>query len=151
MIEILKKNYSSNINYFEILGEVLSRKHHHHHSSSSSSIDLSSLSSLGFSSINSNFALNINQGLINTLLASIGTSLNAAADAYNDLKDIAEGLEELLRVFTNGDGESSSSNNELKLINSQIFFNNHFHTSLCEKIIFITLIIQRNKYKIFQL
>jgi hypothetical protein len=133
MIRFLIKYNFSLINCFKISDDSSQSYRDHHSSSSSSSVSISSLSSIGFSSINSDFTNAANNAGIDALLLAIGLALTSISNAHEDTKRLAEGLVELLRAFTEGDGSSSSSDNELINKYSSILMSNRFNSSKSKK------------------
>jgi hypothetical protein len=125
------------ISYFKISDDSsqINRHHSSSSSSSSSSVSLSSLSSIDFSSINSDFTANADAGAIFNLTSAIGMALTAVSNTGEDAERLAEILIELLRVFTNGNGQSSSSssNNELENKYSNVIMSNQFDSSKSKK------------------
>ncbi len=85
------------------------------------------MSSIGFSKINSKFTGAANRGAIRQLLIGIGQSIPSVTNAHKDAKFLAEGLLELLRTFTEGDG--ISSHEDLIMINPENFLPNQLNTS----------------------
>ncbi len=96
---------------------------------------MSSLSSIDFSSIDSEFNNGIAAPLVNRLLFGIGTALTAVSNAQQDTDRLAQGLIELLRAFTSGNGQSSSSSSNDELINKYSSFlkSNQFNSSKSKK------------------
>ncbi len=125
------------ISYFKISDDSsqINRHHSSSSSSSSSSVSLSSLSSIDFSSINSDFTANADAGAIFNLTSAIGMALTAVSNTGEDAERLAEILIELLRVFTNGNGQSSSSssNNELENKYSNVIMSNQFNSRKSKK------------------
>ncbi len=127
------------ISYFKISDDSsqINRHHSSSSSSSSSSVSLSSLSSIDFSSINSDFTANADAGAIYNLTSAIGMALTAVSNTEEDAERLAEILIELLRVFTNGNGRSSSSssssNNELKNKYSNVIMSNQLDSNKSKK------------------
>jgi hypothetical protein len=99
---LIKYNFST-ISYFKISDDS-SQSYRRHSSSSSSSVSLSSLSSIDFSSINSQFSSGPYNAAIRQLLTAIGMGLSAVSNAHQDAERLAASLVELLRASTNGDG-----------------------------------------------
>ena len=129
---MIKYNFS--ISCFKISDDS-SQSYRRHSSSSSSSVSLSSLSSIDFSSINSQFSSGPYNAAVRQSLTAIGMRLSAVSNAHQYTEILAASLIELLRAFTNGDGQSSSSSSNNELINkySSILMSNKFNSSKSKK------------------
>jgi hypothetical protein len=102
-------------------------------------VSLSSLGSIDFSKINSDFTGTPNRAAIRQLLIGIGLAITSVINARKDKKLLAEGLIELVRAFTNWDGKSSrrSSHEDLVIINPENFLPNQLNTSKCKENVFL--------------
>jgi len=91
------------------------------------------MNSIGFSKINSDFTGATNRVTIRQLLTGIGSTITSIINTHKDSRLLAEGLLQLIRAFTEGDGKSSrrSSHGDLIIINPENFLPNQLSTSKC--------------------
>jgi hypothetical protein len=82
------------------------------------------MNNIGFNKINSDFTGAANRVAIRQLLTGIGSTITSIIIAHKDSKLLAEGLLQLIRAITEGDGKSSqrSSHEDLIIINPENLF-----------------------------
>ncbi len=69
------------------------------------------------------------------MFTGIGSAITSVINAHEDSKLLVEGLIELIRAFTKGDGKSRrrSSHEDLIIMNPENFLPNQLNTSKCKK------------------